>query len=113
MFNTSAYDKIRDITRDSNGRAITLEPVDCWWNADYFSDMPIYQIGDKLYCAYGWDGSEYIESFEVSDCFTAVGGNLTLQPVYRYEDEGIDLESVEDDDDLYNCACEIIGFVVN
>lgn len=92
------------ITRDGNNRITEIKPVDYWWNASAPESMPIYRIGGKLFCAYGWDGEEYSESFEVLDKFTDVdGSSCSLCPVYRCEAESRDPD--ENDDDF-----EIVGF---
>lgn len=102
------YDKRCGITRDETGRAVEIEPVDYWWNRGVSEDMAIYKIGGELYCAYGWNGECYTESFRVIDRLTAADEKKhTLRPIYRFQDEG--REPDEDNDDDF----EIIGFELN
>lgn len=79
-----------------------------WWNAG-LADMPIYKIGDALYCCDGWNGEAYTEAFRVLDHFMidkTHPGSVTLRPIYRFEDE--EREFDEDDE----TASEIVGFSV-
>lgn len=96
------------ITRDGSGHILAIDPTDWWWNADVSETMAIYRINGKLYCANGWNGEAYIDSFEVSDRYTAVAGSqLCMLPIYRFEAEC--REPDENDDE---CG-EIVGFIVS
>lgn len=107
MTNTS-YDLCCGITRDASGRALPIEEVSCWWNADASERMPIYRIGHGLICAYGWSGESYTEAFRVADRFTALDEEkLDLRPVHRFEDEERDPDEENEDD------FEIVGFDVS
>lgn len=110
MTMTTAHDFSCGITRDANGRALEIEPVDFWWNAPVSENMPIYRIGDALYCAAGWNGECYCESFRVLDKFTAAEtATHEMTPIYRYQDEGKELDEDGDDNDT---DFEIVGFAI-
>lgn len=102
-----SYDANRGITRDEIGIAAEISPVDSWWNGGQ-SHMPIYRIGDALYCCEGWNGETH-SAFRVLDRFTVDEAHpepVTLRPIYRFEDEGREFD--ENDDK----AGEIVGFEV-
>lgn len=101
------YDNTHGISRDSNGRAAAISPSEYWWNATVSDDMPIYDIGGKLYCAAGWNGEIYLHSFRVLDRFTAADNEEhELLPIYRFQDE--EREPGEDNDNDF----EIVGFEI-
>lgn len=101
-------DRERGIVRDWDGYAQEIEAVDAWWNAQVSDRMPIYRIGGALYCATGWNGESYTESFRVVDRFTAADNEThDLRPIYRFQDE--EREPDEDSDEDF----EIVGFDVN
>lgn len=102
------YDVRTGITRDADGRAVEITPVDYWWDAGTDELMPIYRLGDHLICAYGWNGEAFIHSFEVADKFTAIDdAECVLTPIYRYADENRDPN--EDAEEVF----EIVGLVKN
>lgn len=104
----NAYDLSCGITRDASGRALPIEEVSCWWNANVSERMPIYRIGSELICAYGWDGESYAESFRVADRFTALDEQkLCLTPIRRFQDEERDPDEDNEDD------FEFVGFDVS
>lgn len=96
------------IVRDSAGYAQPVEPVSYWWNASASDKMPIYRLGGELYCAYGWNGEEWSDSFRVIDRWDVADDKKhELSPIYRYQDE--DRDPDEDNDDDF----EIVGFYVD
>lgn len=101
------------IVRDSNGRACEIEAVDAWWNAPVSEDMLIYKIGDSLICANGWNGLSFTNSFRVSDRYTAVdNAEISLTPIYRWQDEKLEMSEIEENSDMWDAATEVIGFSV-
>nr|DAQ00593.1 MAG TPA: hypothetical protein [Caudoviricetes sp.] len=86
-----------------------ITPVAHWWNAQPSNDMPIYDIGGVLYCADGWNGEAYTQSFRVLNAYNLDADHpqeVELWPVYRYQAENREFD--EDDD----TAAEIVGFEV-
>lgn len=105
MTNLEMYDAQRGITRDESGKALEITPVASWWNAG-LADMPIYRIGDALYCCEGWNG-ETCTAFRVLDRLTIDGAHpdpVTLRPIYRFEDEEREFDEGDE------TAIEIVGF---
>lgn len=92
-------------------KAIT--PVDYWWNAQASDEMPIYDLGGKLYCAAGWNGEAYAQSFQVVNRFEEVGAReVELWPIYRFDAEGVDPGSVEEGSDEWDHLSEVVGFSI-
>ena len=107
MTSIEMYDAARGISRNASGIAAEISPVDSWWN-EGIDPMPIYKIGNELYCCEGWNGETY-KAFRVLDRFTADESNpstVTLRPIYRFEDE--DREFDEEDE----TSGEVIGFEI-
>lgn len=107
MMNNS-YDHACGIIRDASGRALPIDEVSTWWNANASERMPIYRLGDELICAYGWNGEEYVEAFRVADRFTALDDQkLCLTPIRRFQDEEREPDEENEDD------FEYVGFDVS
>lgn len=101
------------ITRDESGHILEIAPADWWWNAGVSENMAIYRINGKLYCADGRNGEEYIDSFEVSDRYTAMeGSKLRMIPIYRFEAESRE-PADENDEEKWEEDWEIVGFIVS
>ncbi len=86
-----------------------IKPVTHWWDAQPSNDMPIYDIGGALYCADGWNGEAFLESFRVLNAYDLDPDHpqpVELWPVYRFQAEGRDFD--EDDP----AAAEIVAFEI-
>lgn len=86
-----------------------LKPVAHWWNAQPSNDMPIYDIGGALYCADGWNGQAFLQSFRVLNAYDLDADHpqpVELWPVYHFQAEPGDYD--EDDP----AAAEIVAFEI-
>lgn len=84
--------------------------IDHWHGATVSEDMPIIEAENKLICLYGWNGESWTESFEVLDKYEeAQPRNIyDARPVYRWEEEGIDIDALEEGSDEEAEALEIV-----
>lgn len=92
-----------------------LNPVGYWWNAQPSNDMPIYNIDGVLYCADGWNGEAYVHSFRVLNAYdldTEHPQPVTLRPVYVFQAEGIDLNTIEEMSSEWYRLVTIADFII-
>lgn len=90
-----------------------LNPVDYWHNAQPSDPMPIYDLNGALYCAAGWNGESYTHAFRVLsryDLDPDYPQEVTLRPVYVFEAEGIDLDTIEENSDEWSRATAFADF---
>ena len=89
------------------------EPVGYWWND---SRINVYEVGGKYYAASGWNGEKYEDSFEVTrrigNEFFDAAGDCVLSPIYRFEAENLDLDSIEEGTEEWDAAVEIVDYHV-
>lgn len=91
--------------------APAIEPEDYWLGN---LDIPVYRVGGQLYALDGWNGEEYTR------CWKCIGPleadpddrTYTLRPITRAEEEGIDLDTLEEDSPEWDAAIETVGFHV-
>lgn len=92
-----------------------MKAIDYWHNAQPSDPMPIYDIDGALYCAAGWNGEAYAHSFRVLNRYDLdpdYPQEVTLRPIYVFEVEGIDPDSVEENSDEWNRVTEFADFDV-
>lgn len=89
------------------------EAVGYWWND---SRIKVFEIDGRYYAAYGWNGEKYVDSFEVTrrvgNTFFDAAADCVLAPIYRFEAEGIDFDSIEEGTDEWDAANEIVDYHV-
>lgn len=87
------------------------ENIGYWWND---RNIEVYRIGGKAYALSGWNGEKYTESWECQtqkgSTFYDAGSSCEVRPVYRFEMEGIDLDSLEEDSPEWERATETVDF---
>lgn len=88
-----------------------VEPKFYWFSSA--CDIPVYEIEGKLYALHGWNGEVYTSCWKCVDSFTSVGGkDYTARPVYRYQEENIDLDELDEDSDEFDEALQVARFEV-
>ena len=90
-----------------------LKPVDHWHAEQPSEPMPIYDLGGVLYCAAGWNGEAYTRAFRVRNRYEVDAENpqeVTLRPVYVFQAEGIDLDTVEENSDEWDRVTAFADF---
>ena len=76
-------------------------------------DIHIVEIDGVLYALSGWNGEKYTDCWECLDqCTPVEGSSYTLTPVYRFEVENIDLDTIEENSDEWDKAIEIVDYRV-
>lgn len=89
----------------------TSYQVGTWWNDD---TVPLWKIGDHVYALSGWNGEAYLH------CWRCSGQALTdasteeyvIRPVYRFDAENIDLDTLNEGSDEWDRACEIVDYIL-
>lgn len=87
-------------------------------NAGFFfeSRIPVYLLNGHYYAASGWNGEEYLDSWECADfkydtgCGVKPGTDCTLRPVYAFQADGIDLDSLDESSQEFEDAIQIVDF---
>lgn len=81
-----------------------------YWNN---GDVPMVQINEKLFALYGWNGETWLRCWECLDKWTAASEKtFEIRPVYRFEVEEIDFETLEENSPEWDCAVEIVDFEI-
>lgn len=80
------------------------------------SRIPVYLLGGHYYAADGWNGEEYLGSWECSEFKHGTGygvvpgSGCTLRPVYAWQADGIDLDLLDESSADFEDAIQIVGF---
>lgn len=90
-----------------------VESVGFWWNDQA---VDVYKINGKFIAVSGWNGEEWLDCWQVSECVNGrfykivPGGDCSVRPIYRFQAENIDLDSIEENSGEWDCALEIVDF---
>lgn len=87
-------------------------------NAGFFfeSRIPVYLLNGHYYAADGWNGEEYLDSWECEDFKyntgygVKPGTDCTLRPIYAFQANGIDLDSLDESSQEFEDAIQIVDF---
>ena len=85
-----------------------LEPIAHWADG-----QDIYQVRDGWYMVMdGWDGEKWTDCWRVSpdDLRKTIACDFVAAPIYRFEDEDIDLDKLEEGSDAWAFAHELVDF---
>ena len=83
------------------------------------ASVDIIKMNGKYYCLSEWDGEQYITCWEVEEpIYNGYGYNATaidgkeyrFVPVYRWQEENIDLDELEENGEEWQKATEIVNF---
>ena len=84
--------------------------VDTWWNG---CDIDIASIDGELFALHGWNGEKWTDCWKCIDRYTAAGDcRYEVRPVYRFEAEDIELDTLEEGSDEWDRAIEIVDYTV-
>lgn len=77
--------------------------------------IELVEINGTVYALNGWNGEEYTDGWVCyPPYFTeASEDSYTLRPVYRFEDEVIDLGSIEEGSEKWEYAVQIVDYKVS
>lgn len=82
-------------------------------------NIEIIEYKNKFYCLSGWNGERYFDCWECDKPFWFNGKysanqksneKYTFTPIYNYQIENIDLETIEENSDEWLNAVEIVDF---
>ena len=87
-------------------------------SAGYFfeSRIPVFLLNGHYYAANGWNGEEYLDSWECvnfkydTGYGVVPGSNCTLRPVYVWQVENIDLDGLDEASQEFEDAIQIADF---
>lgn len=80
------------------------------------SHIPVFLLNGHYYAANGWNGEEYLDSWECVDFKydtgygVVPGSNCTLRPVYFWQVENIDLDGLDEASQEFEDAIQIADF---
>lgn len=82
-----------------------------WWNSP---DKEIYYIEGKRLVLNNWNGEIYYECFEVAKNLIDIVGNkkYDVKPIYYFETEKINLDSLEENSEDWEKAIEIVDYKI-
>lgn len=81
-----------------------------WWNSN---SVEIVEMEDGRHIALdGWNGEQYTDCWQVGgeNDMDIVKDGMTFKPVYRFQAEELDLDSIEEDSDEWDRAMEVVDF---
>lgn len=79
-----------------------------WWNDD---GIEIVEISGNLYALSGWNGEIYANSWRCIDRYTEAGEpEVAIRPVHRFEEEGKDISSIEENSEEWYRMVEIVDY---
>lgn len=82
------------------------------------SRIPVYLLNGRYYAADGWNGEEYLDSWEVAEFKhgtgygVAPGTGCSLRPVYAWEADNIDIDSLDEASQEFEDAIQIVDFEI-
>lgn len=82
------------------------------------SRIPVYLLNGRYYAADGWNGEEYLDSWEVAEFKhgtgygVAPGTGCSLRPVYAWQADGIDIASLDEASQEFEDAIQIVDFEI-
>lgn len=68
-------------------------------------------LDGRRYCVSGWNGEKWLECWEVFPDMST-GPSFEASPAHRWEADGIDLSSLEENSPEWEKAIEIVGFKI-
>lgn len=83
------------------------------------SNIEIIEYRHRYYCLDGWNGEKYTNCWECEKPFSICGKYVaepkdneeyTFTPIYKFQIENIDLDTLEENSDEWLNAIEIIDF---
>lgn len=86
--------------------------------ANYFDkwnngEIDMVEIDGRLFALHGWNGEVWLRCWECLDKWTAASEKtFEIRPVYRFEIEEIDLETLEENSSEWDYAMEIVDFEI-
>ena len=82
-----------------------------YWNN---GTLPMVEVDGEIFVLAGWNGEKYTDCWKCKDQWTEIDdGEYSLRPVYRFEDEEIDLDSVEENSEEWYKLTEIVDYNVS
>lgn len=91
-----------------------MKYVGLWWNGKY-ETIELYEIDGEIYALYGWNGEEYVSCWKCIDEYNADQNDdseYCIRPIYKFQEENIDLDTLEENSDEWYDATEIVDFNV-
>ena len=88
-----------------------MKKIGTWWND---SSIEIVEISGTAYALNDWNGEAYTSCWICSGEYLhdASEEEYTLRPVYRFQDEGIDLNVLEENSAEWEHAIEVVDYDV-
>ena len=84
-----------------------------FWTGDPIKMM---EIDGDIYALSGWNGEKVLDCWTCLDEWTVdpnEPGRFVATPVYRFQEEGIDLETLEENSEEWQNAVEIVDYDIS
>lgn len=83
-----------------------------WWND---KSIELVEVDGSVYALCGWNGEVFASCWECSgDCLQdASEEEYTLRPIHRFERDGIDLNTLEENSKEWEDALEVVDYSVS
>lgn len=84
-----------------------------FWTGDPIKMM---EIDGDIYALSGWNGEKFLDCWKCLDEWTVdpnEPGRFVATPVYRFQEEGIDLETLEENSEEWQNAVEIVDYDIS
>ena len=84
-----------------------------FWTGDPIKMM---EIDGDIYALSGWNGEKFLDCWKCLDEWTVdpnESGRFVATPVYRFQEDGIDLETLEENSEEWQNAVEIVDYDIS